>query len=59
VLKEMADKRINMDLPEELWKQVNMQAAKETIEIGEKVYLKDIVIKALERYLVEAKEEGK
>lgn len=49
----MVDKRINMDIPEELWKQVSIQAAIEGLQ------KRELVIKALERYLVEMKEEGK
>lgn len=46
----------NIQIRPELWDKVNLQAAKETLESGGKVYLRDVLEKALEKYL---KEEGK
>lgn len=42
----------NIQIRPELWDRVNLQAAKETFESSEKVYLRDILEKALEQYLV-------
>lgn len=52
----MSNKSINIELPEKLWKKVEIQAAKETINTGEKVNKREIVIKALEKYLSEGGE---